>query len=103
MEMDFHSPAGDPGYGAICLRRGRNRDAPVELAAAAAVRLAPTQLLASAWTSSPMPDPLRRIWRPPFQSPPLPSSHKRAMHDAGRTRTLPATHARTLRLRSVCE
>ena len=40
---------------------GGSRDAPVELAAAAALRLAPDHLLASARAAGAVPDPLRRI------------------------------------------
>src|SRR6266478_4662612 len=62
--MDLDSSAGDPGDGAICLPRRRTSAAPVELAAAAALRLAPDHLLASAGTSGAVPHPLRRLGWP---------------------------------------
>src|SRR5260370_19326167 len=105
MEMDLPGSAGNSGDAGIYRRWRRNRDAPVELAAAAALRLAPDHLLASAWTSGAVPDPLRRTWMAPFRSPQFPPSHERPLraHDTGRARTIPATHARTLGLRAVCK
>ena len=77
--------------------------AAVELAAAAALRLAPDYFLASAWDSGVVPDPLRRIWTPRFPALQFPPSHGRALgaHDPGGAGTIPARHARTLRLWSI--
>src|SRR5437868_10662134 len=103
-EIDLDSSAGDFGNFVIYLHRRRNRAAPVELAAAAALRLAPDYLLASAWNSGAVPHPLWRIWRPRFGSLQLPSSHGRAhgqalgAHDARGAGTIPARYERTLRL-----
>src|ERR1700756_3526552 len=98
-EIDFHCSAGDSGDAGLYRHRRRNCAASVELAAAVALRLAPDHLLASAWTSCAVPDPLRRTWTPPFRSLQFPPSHGRALwaHDAGRARTIPATLPRTLR------
>src|SRR6266404_651474 len=100
--MDFHCSAGDPGDAAIYHHRGRNSAALMELAAAA-LRLAPDHLLASAWTSGAMPDPLRRIWMARFRSLSFPPSHEGALRadDARRAGTIPATHGRALRLRAL--
>src|SRR5712692_3039296 len=107
--MDLHRPAGDSRDSAIHLHRRRSREAIVELAGAAALRLAPDHLLAGVWTSGAVPDPLRRIWMAPFRSLEFPRSHGRShgrsrgralgSHDAGGPGTIPATRARTLRLR----
>src|SRR5207249_5395152 len=59
--MDFHCPAGDSGDPCIYCHWRRNSVAPLELAVAAAVRLAPDHLLASPWTSGAVPHPLRRM------------------------------------------
>src|ERR1700687_2193160 len=98
--MVFYCSAGDRGDGALCLHRRRNRAAPVELAAAAAVRLAPDHFLASARTSGVVPHPLRRLGIAPLRSPWFPPSHEGWLgaYDAGRAGTIPAAHARTLRL-----
>src|SRR6266571_4048487 len=103
MEMDFHCSAGNSGDARICCHWRRNSATPVELAAAAALRLAPDHLLASAWTSDAVPDSLRRTGRARFRSLQFPPSHERALraHDARRAGTIPATHARTLRLRPI--
>jgi len=61
MEMDLPRAAGDPGGGGVCLHRRPVGAALVELAAAFAVWLSPGDLLASAWASGALPDPLRRI------------------------------------------
>src|SRR5271166_2111045 len=99
--MDFHRSCGDFGDSAVCINRWRISDAPVELAAADALRLAPGHLLASAGTSDAVPDPLRWIWMARFQPRRIPGSHERPLqkHDPGRAGKIPATHARTLRLR----
>src|ERR1700674_1166902 len=98
--MDFDS-AGDSGDSAVSLHRWRTGDAPVELAAPATLRLAPAHLLASAWTSRPLPHPLRRIWTPSFRSLQFPPSHARALraNDPGRPGTLSPRHTRRLGLR----
>src|SRR6266536_772380 len=103
-ESDFHCSAGDPGDAVVYGHRRRSSAAAVELAAAAALRLAPNHLLASAWTSGAVPDPLRRTWIARFRSFRYPPSHGRALraHDSGRAGTIPATHARTFRLRPIC-
>src|SRR6266404_2514447 len=61
--MDFPWPAGDSGDAPIYLPRRRTGAAPVELAAAAALWLAPDHLLASPGTSGAVPHPLRRMGR----------------------------------------
>src|SRR6266567_1430835 len=103
MEMDFHCSAGDCGNARICCHWRRNSATPVELAAAFTLRLAPDHLLASAWTSGPVPDSLRRTWMAPFRSSQFPPSHERPLraHDARRAATIPAAHARTLGLRAI--
>src|SRR5260370_23864685 len=62
--MDFHRSAGDPGDAAICLHRLRTRAATVELVVAAALWISTDYVLAGAWNSVAMPDPLRRVWTP---------------------------------------
>src|SRR5215472_14979352 len=64
--MDLDRPAGDSGHGVIRLPRGRDCDAPLELATAASVRLAQAHLLASARSVGALPDfvgGLGRLWR----------------------------------------
>ena len=51
----------------------------VELVVAAALRLAPDHLLAGAWASGAVPDPLRRIWMAWFRSLQSPPSHGGAL------------------------
>src|SRR5215831_14674856 len=82
----------------------------MELACAAALRIAAARLLAGARTARSMPDSLRRIWnaRPPAFE--LPASDDRpysrsncrtlAEYDSGAARALPTARPRTLRLRS---
>src|ERR1700674_1639484 len=106
--MDFHRTAGDPGDAGICLHRRRTRDVAVELVAAAALWISPDYVLAMAWNSVSLPDPLRRRWTARFGS--LQSSqsdrrsprrsHGRSLgrHDARGAGTIPAAHTRTLRL-----
>src|ERR1700688_1288805 len=65
-EMDLDRPAGDSGHCVIRLPRGRDCDAPVELATATAVRLAHAHLLARARVVGTLPDLVRgvgRLWR----------------------------------------
>src|SRR5437773_4240467 len=61
-EMDLDGSAGDSGDGAVYRHWRRNSVALVELAAAAALRLAPDHFLASARDAGAMPHPLRRTW-----------------------------------------
>src|SRR6266852_359846 len=106
--MDFHRAAGDPGDAAICLHRRRTRAATVELVAAAALWISTDYVLARAWNSVAMPDPLRRVWTPRFGSLQSPQSRRRSprrshgrslgRHDTRRAGTIPAAHTRTLRL-----
>src|SRR5713101_8910186 len=104
--MDLDSSAGDPGDGAICLPRRRTSAAAVELAAAAALWLAPDHLLASAGTSGALPHPLRRMERPWLSSLQYAATHERAhgralgAHDARGAREVPAELA--LSLRRLC-
>src|ERR1700683_5540504 len=102
-EMVLHRSARNPGNATICIHRRRNSVAPVELAIAAAVRLAPDSLLASAWTSGAVPDPLRRLSLARFTTLQLPPAHGRALQakDARRARTNPAARTRILRLRPI--
>src|SRR5215469_11302233 len=92
---DLDRSAGDRGDSHIYRHWRRNRAAPVELAAAVAVRMAADYLLAGARTAAVVPDSVRRPW-----SSRLPSfeyafqdaaSNGRAVgaDDAGRTRTGP--------------
>src|SRR2546425_865152 len=107
--MDFPGAAGDSRDACIYRHRRRSRAATVELAAAAALRLAPDYLVASAGTAGAVPDPLRRIWTPRFRFIRYPPSLSRAHgrphggalgHHAPRgAGTIPARHARTSRLR----
>src|SRR5437016_1562832 len=69
--MDFPGSAGDRRTLAIYRHRRRVSAATVELAAAAALRLAADYLLASPWNSGAVPDPLRRTWRPRFRPAPV--------------------------------
>src|SRR6266403_5532166 len=100
--MDLDSSAGDPGDGAICLPRRRTSAAPVELAAAAALRLAPDHLLASAGTSGAVPHPLRRLGWPWLSSLQYSATDKRAhgrtlgAHDARGARKVPPKLSGTL-------
>src|SRR5215472_17255988 len=93
--MDLDRPAGDSGHCVIRLPRGRDCDAPVELVAAAAVRLAHAHLLASARVVGALPDFVRglgRLWR--WQRA-YASSHERTHErtvgkdDTGGTRAIP--------------
>ena len=101
MENGFHCSTGDSCDAAICLHRRRTCDATMELAAAAALWLAPDHVLASAWTSCALQNPVRgirkaRLWTPQFSP-----SHERAMwkHDARGAGTISASYARTLGFR----
>src|SRR6266568_6430650 len=64
--MDLDGAAGNTCDACICLHWRRDRNAAVELAAAAAVWLAPDYLLAGAWTVASLPYPvwrMGRLWR----------------------------------------
>src|SRR5258707_194876 len=104
--MDFPCPAGDSGDGAIYFPRRRTGAAAVELAAAAALRLAPAHLLASAWTSGAVPHPLRRMERPWLSPLPYAAANQRAhgralgAHDPRGPREVPPELA--LSLRRLC-
>src|SRR5258708_8162830 len=76
--MDSPCAAADSGDGAIYFPRRRAGAAAVELAAAAALRLAPAHLLASAWTSGAVPHPLRRMERPWLSPLPYAAANQRA-------------------------
>src|SRR5579863_475835 len=99
MENDFHRSSGDPGYCAIYLYRRRSGDAPVELAAAAAFRLASDCILASGWALGPMPHPLRFAWMARSRPLQLPPPHVRTLgtDDTRGAREISPRHARTLR------
>src|SRR2546430_51390 len=104
--------AGARRAGAVHRARRRGREVAVELAAAAAFRLAPDHVLAGARTAGAVPDPLRRILDARRLGPPCadPPSHRRSHggsrrralgeDDAGRAGTIPAAPARPVRLRS---
>jgi hypothetical protein len=98
--MDLVGPAGGPGDGGVYRYRRGSSDAAVELAAAAAVRLAADHLLARAGTSGAMPDSLRRTWTPRSRTPRFSWSHERAMpqHDSRGAGTVSASHAGTMEL-----
>src|SRR6516164_1641454 len=90
-EMDLDRAAGDFGHCVIRLPRGRDCDAPVELATAAAVRLAHTHLLASARVVGALPDFVRRLGRLWRWKRAYASSHERA-----HGRAHGGTHERTV-------
>src|SRR5258708_7419485 len=100
--MDLDSSGGDPGEGAICLPRRRTSAAALELAAAAALRLAPDLLLASAGTSGAVPHPLRRMGRPWLSSLQYAAANQRAhgralgTHDPRGAREVPPKLSGTL-------
>src|SRR6185369_14820964 len=97
--------AGDSGDSAICLHRRRAGDASVELAVAAALRLAPDYFLASAWASGAVPDSDWRTWTARLRAPQFPPwhAHERALrkHDPRGAGTFPARHPRRLGLRPI--
>src|SRR6266851_3136847 len=103
--MGFYGSAGDPGDSGIYRHRRRIGHALVELAAAAALRLAADYLLASDWNSGAMPDSLRRIWTSRLRSFQIPPSHGRTLgaHDPRRAGTISARHARRLRLWPIAQ
>jgi hypothetical protein len=75
----FLAPAAILGILLFAFIGGESREAIVELAAAAALWLAPDYLLASVWTSGAVPDPLRRTWMARFRSLEFPPSHGRGV------------------------
>jgi|SRR5579864_815633 len=96
--MVLDCTAGDCSDSAIYLRRRRNGDASVELAAAAAVRMANPRLLAGAGTACAVPSIVRRTGRPrPRTQAPL--ARPLQEDDAGRAGKIPPSNGRRLRLR----
>src|SRR5258706_2616256 len=71
-EMAVHRSGGASGDGAVHVSRGHDREAAVELAAAAALRLAPDHVLAGARSAGALPHPVRRLraLRAPLQHAP---------------------------------
>src|SRR6266850_6307547 len=104
-ENDLDCSSGDYRDSRIYRHRRRNRAASVELAAAAAFRMATDDLLASAWSARAVPHSLRQAWRARFRPLQFPPPHRRALrpHDPRGAGTIPPTHARTLRLRPIHE
>src|SRR5580658_2306629 len=103
MENDFHCSAGDSGDGGIYCHRRRNRAAPLELAAAAALRMATDYFLASAGNPGAVPRPLRRTGAARLPRLQFPPSHEGALrtHDPRGAGTIPGTDARTLGRRPI--
>ncbi len=99
------APLANSGVASVYRARRRSGAAIVELAAAAAVRLAPDYLLASARIVGAVPDPLRRIRRSSWPR----SRFRRRMNERWERMTpeererFPARDARTLRLRPIGE
>src|ERR1043166_379357 len=75
--MDLDGPAGNSGNGGVRLPRGADCDASVELAAATAVRLAHTHLLASTRPVGALPDLVRWLGRLCRRKRACASSHER--------------------------
>src|ERR1700685_1118368 len=98
--MDFIGSARDSGDSDIRRHQWRSGAEVVELAAAAALRLASDYLLASGRDSGAMPDPVRRAWAPRVLSLQFPTSHGRALEaqNPRGAREIPARLARRLRL-----
>src|SRR5690349_25023332 len=108
--MDLDGAAGDSRDGGVHHHWRRDRDATVELAAAAAVRREPDYLLASAWTAASLPDSVRRVGRIRRRKRAHASPHQRAhgrtngrthagtvgKDDARRTREIPSGASRLL-------
>src|SRR5262245_15174372 len=104
-ELDMDRTAGDPGDAVFRFPRRRGREAPVELAVAAAVRPAADRLLAGARALGAEPDPLRWLrmawaW---FCALPNPPAHRRALrvHDPRGAGTIPAAHPGEVGLRPL--
>src|ERR1700752_3059673 len=95
-EMVLDCAAGDCGDSAIYLRGRRGGDASVELAAAAAVRMANARLLASPGITGPVPDFVRRAGRP-RPRPPAPLARPLQEDDPGRAGEIPPSDGRRLR------
>src|ERR1039457_5989901 len=98
--MVLDCAAGDCRDSAIYLRRRRSGDAPVELAAAATVRLADAWFLASVGTAGTVPDSV--WWSGPWCTgrrtrPPLPRALQE--HVAGGAGKVSPCHSNRLRLR----
>src|SRR5712691_3788852 len=105
--MDLDGSLGDPGDPGIYVHRRRTGDAFVELAAAAALRLAANYLLAGHRTTGPLPDSVRRLGWSWFSSLQYAAAHGRAYaaangralgaHDARGARKIPPELALSLR------
>src|SRR5580704_10388065 len=97
MEIDFYHSDRDSGDGAVRLPRRRTGHAPLELAVAAALRMAHGYVLAGTRHPDAVPHPFRRIWTPSSRPLQIPPSSGRARgralreYDAGRARTVPPT------------
>src|SRR4029077_10361565 len=89
---------GDP---AIYLRRRRGRDAPVELAAAAAVRMAHAWLLAGARAAGTVPDFVRRTRPSQWTSRPAWMARALQTHDTRGAREVSSCDAGRIRIQSV--
>src|SRR5579864_6872487 len=100
-KMDLDGSASDSGDTGVHRHRRRNRAASVELAAAAALRLAGGHVLASARDTGAVPHPVRRTWSTRVWPVQFPPAHGREVpaDDAGGARAIPAADAGTLRLR----
>src|SRR5271157_4031561 len=96
--MVLPGSAGGSGAGGLHSHRRRSGTAALELAAAAALRLARAYLLASAWDAGAVPDSLRRVWQAQVTPP-----QGRALggHDPRGAGTIPARHPLALRLRPI--
>ena len=81
MKLIFIAPLAILGILLFIVHRRRAGDAAVELAAAAAFRLAADHFLAGARDSGAVPDPLRRIWAPWFRPLQFPPSHGARMRE----------------------
>src|SRR5437899_2608555 len=96
--MVLDCATGDCSDSAIYLRGRRGSDASVELAAAAAVRMANARLLASARITGPVPDSVRRTRRA-RPRPQAPLARPLQEDDPRGARKIPPSDARRLRLR----
>src|SRR5438132_5058317 len=105
MEMDLPGSAGSDGDCALYRHRRRSRAVTVELAVAAALRVAPAQLLASVRNSGAVPHPRRRVGRGRLAWLYSQTTYGGALgeYDIRGARAIPPAHARTLGLRSPGE
>src|ERR1700689_4217585 len=92
--------AGNGRHGVVCLRGWRSGDAPVELAAAAVVRLGDAGLLAGSGIAGPEPGPVRRAG-PPRASPQSRMALPRSLpeHESGRAGEISKGDGRGIRVR----